>query len=95
MAELKERHIIQSNAQACVGDVRIGVGNLWERTYTDAEGHEQTGLTAMLWVSVVDRPEAFENIVAYPELRFRKEGIDFRVRDVGHDMVIIDSIRPA
>lgn len=45
---------IESNTQATIGDVRIGVGNIWEEDYTDEAGAKKKGLTAMLQIFVKD-----------------------------------------
>jgi hypothetical protein len=87
----RERHVIESNAQASVGDLRIGVGNCWERTYEDREGEEHTGLTCGLWIAVEDHPEAFEHVVAHSGLELDKEGIHLTVVAVATDGVVIDS----
>jgi len=51
------RVMIETNTQATFGDVRIGVGNIWEEQYTNADGNPQTGLTAGLWVFERDPPK--------------------------------------
>ena len=45
---------IESNTQATIDDVRIGVGNIWEEDYTDESGAKKKGLTAMMQIFVRD-----------------------------------------
>lgn len=42
--------VLEANVQLTVGDLRIGVGNIWEENYTDSSGNGKKGLTAALWL---------------------------------------------
>jgi hypothetical protein len=41
--------VIVETTQGRLGDISVGVGNIWERTYRRSDGTEHTGLTAMLF----------------------------------------------
>ncbi|MPZ17690.1 MAG: hypothetical protein GEV06_07250 [Luteitalea sp.] len=49
---------IQSNTQAHLQDLRIGVGNIWEEAYTPEGGQPTRGLTAMLQIVTSDGASA-------------------------------------
>jgi len=69
---------IETNTQATFGDVRIGVGNIWDEEYTDPEGKKHRGLTAGLWVFERDPPKDFK-LRAHPGEKFIASKSTFEV----------------
>ena len=56
---------VRANTQLTVEDLRIGVGNLREGSYVDAQGAPQHGLTAGLWLYVRDDPSQNRQVRVY------------------------------
>jgi hypothetical protein len=57
---------VGSNTQITLGDVRIGVGNIYEEEYTPEGGRPRRGLTSGLWISVRGDPAQDRHIRVHP-----------------------------
>jgi hypothetical protein len=77
-SSVSTKAIIETNTQGTFGDVRIGVGNIWEEEYTDDAGKKQKGLTAGLWVFEKDPPKDFK-LRAHPGKKFTASKSTFEV----------------
>lgn len=62
---------IEQNAVGMSDGWRIGVSNIWERTYTAADGISHTGITAQLtlWKEGTD-PQDVTRLIVYPGALF-------------------------
>jgi len=74
---------INQSAVGSIGEWRIGVSNIWERDYTDAEGGSKTGITAQftLWQEGTD-PQAVTRIIVYPGMLFQLGDHQYRVIEI-------------
>lgn len=57
---------VETGTQITLGDVRIGVGNIWEEEYTPEGGTPRRGLTAGLWISVRNDPAQDRHVRVHP-----------------------------
>ena len=51
---MAEKVVLKETTVGVMGTVSVGMGNMWDRTYTEATGAEKKGLTAMLFVEDAD-----------------------------------------
>lgn len=80
---------IAGNTQATLGDVRIGVGNIWEEPYKDKPGVQKKGLTAALWIYVRDDAAKDAKLRVHPGQKFTAGKQVFEVVAVEADRVKI------
>ncbi len=80
---------IPSNAQATVGDVRIGAGNIWDDEYTDVKGDTRKGLTAGLWIYFRDDKARDTKRRVHPGESFVIGRYRFEVLSVESDQVTL------
>jgi hypothetical protein len=71
--------IIETNTQATLDDVRIGVGNIRESEWTDAGGTTRRGLTAALFISVRDDASKDTKLRVHPGQTFTASKQRFEV----------------
>jgi len=57
--------MIAKNTQGTFGDVRIGVGNIWEEQYTEG-GRTTNGLTAGLWIFIRNHSDQNQRVRVHP-----------------------------
>jgi hypothetical protein len=97
MIELKERKIqrtVANTGQVTVGDLKIGVGNIWVDEYTDAQGNTQEGLTAGLWFFVRNREDLDHSVRVYVGQTTEVADYQVRVLDIKPDGPVILGITP-
>jgi hypothetical protein len=81
---------VQSGTQMQVGDVRIGVANIWQEDYLTADGMAKRGLTAALFISVKDQPSMSRNVRAHPGLELDVPGYRLKVAGVEANAIHLD-----
>lgn len=80
---------IATNTQATLGDVRIGVGDIWKESYKDEAGAQKKGLTAALWIYVLHDTSKDAKLRVHPGQKFTGGKQGFEVLAVKVDCVKI------
>ena len=79
---------IPSNTQGQYGDLRIGVGNIKSGEY-EIDGVKETGVTAMLWVSIRDKSEENKTVTVYIGQSFEIDKYKITVHDIQGELVTL------
>lgn len=85
---------IEANTQATFGDLRIGVGNIWEEEYTLEGGSLEKGLTAGLWFYFREDSGLDDSFRVYPGQILEVGGYRVRVIAVNETSVALEVGEP-
>ncbi len=80
-----QSYLVRVNTQLTVEDLRIGVGNLREGSYVDAQGAPQHGLTAGLWLYVRDDPSQNRQVRVYAGQTITVSKYTIAITDISND----------
>jgi hypothetical protein len=83
---------IEASTQMHLAGVDVGVGNIQEETYTDADGVAQTGLTAGLFVTVEQDATLNHTVRVHPGQDIDVPGYRLHVIAVEPTRILLDVI---
>ena len=81
---------VESGTQMQIGDVRIGVANIWQEDYRTADGTAKRGLTAALFISVKDQPSMTRSVRVHPGQELDVPGYRLKIAGVEANSVHLD-----
>jgi hypothetical protein len=97
MIELRDRELqrtVANTGQVTIGDLKIGVGNIWVGEYTDAQDNTQEGLTTGLWFFIRNREDLDHSVRVYVGQTIEVADYQVRVLDIKSDGPVILGIIP-
>jgi hypothetical protein len=83
---------IEAGTQLHLEGVGVGVGNIWEETYTTAAGATQSGFTASLAITVDGDTSLNQNVRVHPGQHVDVPGYRLRVVAVEPNLIQLDVI---
>ncbi len=95
----EQLYAAQDTGQIIVeGDkLRIGIGNIWDDTYTNQDEEIVRGTTAGLWLFFKDTPALDYHVRVYEGQSFETEGYQIRVVEINKDdgVVVLGIVHPS